>query len=258
MGEMGGEAGVIWKEPGAGTPAALTPLWGELRYGAELARLLSSREFQGVERREDAPPALLIPGFMAGDGSLRMMRAWLRRRGHHVRTSGIRTNVGCAERVVERLERRLRLLAEDAEEPVFVIGQSRGGALARALAVRAPDAVCGLAMLGSPVVDSLAVSSPVLRTVQWLAALGDRGVPGLFSSTCRDGACCADFRAQLAAPLPAGLAATAIYSRSDAIVDWRACVDPYARGVAVDSSHCGMSVNVNVYRVLDRALEASK
>jgi pimeloyl-ACP methyl ester carboxylesterase len=175
-----------------------------------------------------------------------------------VRTSGIRTNVGCAERVVERLERRLRLLAEDAEEPVFVIGQSRGGALARALAVRAPDAVCGLAMLGSPVVDSLAVSSPVLRTVQWLAALGDRGVPGLFSSTCRDGACCADFRAQLAAPLPAGLAATAIYSRSDAIVDWRACVDPYARGVAVDSSHCGMSVNVNVYRVLDRALEASK
>jgi triacylglycerol lipase len=257
MGAMAGEAGVIWAEPTA-APARLAPLWGELRYTAELAQLLASREFQAVERRDDAPPALLVPGFMAGDGSLRVMRRWLRRRGHSVRASGIRTNVGCAERVVERLDRRVRAFAEDAGEPVFVIGQSLGGALARALAVRAPDAICGLAMLGSPVVDSLAVSPPVLRTVRWMAALGDLGVPGVFSSTCRDGACCADFRTQLAGPLPPGLAATAIYSPSDAIVDWQACVDPSARCVAVDSSHCGMSVNVNVYRVLDRALEASK
>jgi hypothetical protein len=35
-------------------------------------------------------------------------------------------------------------------------------------------------------------------------------------------------------------------------------MDPYAHGVAVESSHCGMSINVNVYRALDRALEARK
>jgi hypothetical protein len=35
-------------------------------------------------------------------------------------------------------------------------------------------------------------------------------------------------------------------------------MDPDAHGVAVESSHCGMSVNVNVYRVLDRALQARK
>jgi triacylglycerol lipase len=124
--------------------------------------------------------------------------------------------------------------------------------------VRASESVAGLAMLGSPVGDSLAVSSQVLRTVRWVAALGDLGVPGLFSSTCRDGDCCAEFRADLAAPLAPGVAATAIYSRSDAIVDWQACIDPYAHGVAVESSHCGMSVNVNVYRVLDRVLDARK
>jgi pimeloyl-ACP methyl ester carboxylesterase len=254
---MGGQVGTLWEERIA-AGASVAPLWGELRYGAELAQLLASSEFQSVERREDAPPVLLIPGFMAGDGSLAVMRQWLRRRGHQVKMSGIRTNVGCAGALVGRLEQRLQELAEQAGEPVFVIGQSRGGSLARSLAVRNPDAVAGLAMLGSPIVDALAVSGGVLRTVRWVAALGDRGLPGVFSSTCAAGDCCAEFRAEQAAPLPDGIPATALYSLSDGIVDWRACVDPHARGVAVQSSHCGMSVNVNVYRVLDRALDAGR
>ena len=49
-----------------------------------------------------------------------------------------------------------------------------------------------------------------------------------------------------------------IYSRSDGIVDWRACVDPLADAVEVESSHCGMSVNLDVYRALDRALDARR
>jgi triacylglycerol lipase len=250
---MGGEAGVIWGEPGEQAPVA--PLWGELRYGRELARLLASSEFRAVKRHADAPPALLVPGFMAGDPSLSVLRGWLRRRGHRVRMSGIRTNVGCAEALVGKLHERLLALRDQAGEPVFLIGQSRGGALARALAVRDPDAVAGLVTLGSPVADSLAVSAQVLRTVRWVAALGDIGVPGVFSSTCKDGACCAQFRVELTAPLARGLRATSVYSRSDGVVDWRACVDPQAQAVEVGSSHCGMSVNLDVYRALDRALD---
>jgi pimeloyl-ACP methyl ester carboxylesterase len=172
--------------------------------------------------------------------------------------SGIRTNIGCAAAIVGKLEKHLATLTEEADEPVLLIGQSRGGALARSLAVRNPTSVSGLVMLGSPVADSLAVSTQVLRTVRWVAALGDAGVPGVFSSTCKDGACCAGFRAELGAPIPASVRATAIYSRSDGIVDWRACVDPLADAVEVDSSHCGMSVNLDVYRVLDRALDAGR
>jgi pimeloyl-ACP methyl ester carboxylesterase len=239
-----------------GSPAA--PLWGEFRYGRELARLLSSREFHSVERRAGAQPVLLIPGFMASDASLTVLRQWLRRRGHRVRMSGIRANVGCAEQLVSRLEDQLRALASDAGEPVFLIGQSRGGALARSLAVRNPQDVSGLVMLGSPVSDGLAVSAQVLRTVRWVATLGDLGLPGVFSSSCKDGACCAAFRADLPAPLAAGTGATAVYSRSDGIVDWRACVDPHAEAVEVESSHCGMSVNLDVYRLLDRALDIGR
>ena len=46
----------------------------------------------------------------------------------------------------------------------------------------------------------------------------------------------------------------AVYSRSDGIVDWRACLDPAARQVEVDSTHCGMSVHGEVFDVVSRAL----
>jgi triacylglycerol lipase len=171
--------------------------------------------------------------------------------------SGMRVNVGCAEQIVSRLEEHLLEFAEKCGGPVFVIGQSRGGTFARALAVRHPESVCGLAMLGSPIRDGLAVSPQVLRTVRWVAMLGDLGLPGVFSTSCRDGACCADYRADLLAPLPAGVEAVAILSRSDGIVDWQACVDPYAQAIEVDSSHCGMSVHPEVYRALEAALDGA-
>jgi triacylglycerol lipase len=239
------------------TPSRVAPLWGELRYSAELARLLADGELRAPRRRQDAPPVMLIPGFMAGDASLAILRYWLQRRGHRVWMSGMRVNVGCAERIVTRLAARLQALAADARRPVVLIGQSRGGVLARSLAVRNPQRVSGLVMLGSPVRGPLAVSAPVLRTVRWLARLGDLGLPWVFSTSCADGSCCAAFRDDLTAPLAAGVEAVAMHSRSDAIVDWRACLDPHAERVEVDSSHCGMSVHPGVYRVLERVLDTS-
>jgi triacylglycerol lipase len=233
------------------------PVWGELRYGGELVRLLADARLRAPSRREDAGPVMLIPGFMAGDNSLGVMRHWLRRRGHSVAMSGMRVNVDCAEEIVQRLEAQLESFAAERRGPVVLIGQSRGGALARALAVRNPELVCGLVMLGSPVCDGLAVSASVLRTVRLVARLGDLGMPGVFSTSCKDGECCSAFEADLAAPLPAEIEAVAVYSRSDGIVDWRACLDPYAELAEVDSSHCGMSVHPQVYRVLEQVLDGA-
>ena len=104
--------------------------------------------------------------------------------------------------------------------------------------------------------DQLAVSAPVLRMVRSVAMLASLGIPGMFSRSCADGECCELFRRDLIATLPQGLNATAIYSRSDGIVDWRACLDPDAERIEVSSSHCGMAVNAEVYRVLERVLVA--
>jgi hypothetical protein len=43
--------------------------------------------------------------------------------------------------------------------------------------------------------------------------------------------------------LDPGLTFTAIYSKRDGIVDWRACLDPAAEQVEVRTSHCGMAVD---------------
>ena len=56
-------------------------------------------------------------------------------------------------------------------------------------------------------------------------------------------------------PLPAGVSFTAIYSRRDGIVDWRACVDPEAHAVEVTASHVGMAVDPRVMDVVTGALQ---
>jgi hypothetical protein len=112
--------------------------------------------------------------------------------------------------------------------------------------------------LGTPVRDPLAVSSHVLRTARSIAFLGDLRVPGLLSTRCHEGECCAAFREDLLAPLAPDVANVAVHSRSDAIVDWRACLDPYGEHVEVESSHCGMSVHPAVYRVIDRVLDRAE
>ena len=231
------------------------PLRCELRYGLELTRLVCDPAFWHPARQADAPPVLVVPGFIAGDASLAVLRGWLRRRGSRTASAGMRLNVDCRERAVGRLEVRLRKLAEGAGRRAVVIGQSRGGELARVLALRNPDAVDTLIMLGSPVVEPLSVGRAVLSALRSVARLGDLGIPGMFSSRCADGDCCAAFREDLRAPLTPDVRAVAIYSRSDGIVSWRACLEPGARQVEVESSHTGMSVNLAVYRVLAEILE---
>ena len=234
-------------------PAA--PLRGELRYGLELARLLAGRDFLRPRRRASEPAVILVPGFMAGDQSLSVLAGWLRRRGARTAGAGMVLNTDCAERAVGGIESRLRRLAKGSEGRVVLIGQSRGGELARVVALRNPDLVSTLVMLGAPVLDPLSVGPAVLGAVRSVARLGDLGVPRMFSSECGDGQCCAAFREDLQAPLPSGIRAVAIYSRSDGIVSWEACLDASAEHVEVESSHVGMSVNPRVYRVLAEVLD---
>ncbi len=231
------------------------PLFGELRYGFELAGLLATREFRRPAGSSEGPPVLLVPGFMAGDSSLSVLGDWLRRRGSRVARSGILLNSDCSERTMAGIESRLQRLAEGAGGRVALIGQSRGGALARVAAQRRPDLVGALVMLGSPVRAPLCVDPLVLGTLRSVARLGDLGVPRMLSSECHDGSCCAEFREDLLAPLDPDVRAVAIYSRSDAIVAWQACLDPCAEHVEVASSHTGMSVNQQVYGVLAKVLD---
>jgi triacylglycerol lipase len=233
----------------------IPPLWRESRFGFELAHLRRSPIFRGHGVPDgDGRPVMLIPGFLAGDGSLATMTQWLRSMGYHTRRAGIRANVGCSEDACMRLERRLEGFAEHAGEPVSIIGQSRGGVFARALAVRRPELVAGIVTLGSPVAGQLRVHPLVLAQVGIVSALGSARVPGMLTWRCLRGDCCERFRDAIAGPFPQDIPYVALYSRTDGIVDWHACLDPAAEQVEVHASHCGMSVSAPVYREIAFAL----
>jgi pimeloyl-ACP methyl ester carboxylesterase len=230
------------------------PIWLEARAPLEQAALLRHPVTEGNGlARGDGKPVMLIPGFLAGDLSLRGMARWLRDLGYRPCRARIRANVDCTERAVSRLESELERLVDEHRRPVTVIGQSRGGTMARILAVRRPDLIEMIICLGSPLTDQFAVHPLVRAQVRMVAALGSLGVSGLFSFACRND-CCASAERDLAAPFPPEVRYVSVFSRSDGIVDWRTCLDPAAELVEVDSTHVGMAVNAYVYRAIASAL----
>jgi triacylglycerol lipase len=231
-------------------------MWRESRLGLEAAALRLSPVFRGLglppgERRA----ILLIPGFMAGDASLGTMAQWLRRAGYCTHRTGIRANLDCSEEACRRLEARLEHMAKRHGERVVVIGQSRGGIFARALAARRPELVAGIVTLGSPTQGMLAVHPLVLAQVGLVSALGSARMPGMFRWSCLRGKCCEDFRAALQGPVSDDVGYVAVYSRSDGIVQWRSCLDPEADAlVEVNASHCGMGVNAQAFLAVADAM----
>jgi triacylglycerol lipase len=237
--------------------SARPPLWREARLGLEAAALLRDPVLRGEGLRDGrGRPVLLIPGFLAGDGSLGLMANWLGRAGYRPTRAGMRANVDCSGAVLQRLEKRLDWIAEEQGQRAVVIGQSRGGSLAKALARRRPDLVCGIVTLGAPQVDPLAIHPLVRLQVEAVSRLGSLGAPGLFKRSCLDGECCAEFWEHLAAPLPEGVGFVAVYSKSDGVVEWRACLDPHAdQHVEIRASHVGMAVSPAAWRAVADALD---
>jgi triacylglycerol lipase len=230
------------------------PVWREYRFGLEMRALLRDERFRDPREAPESRAVMLIPGFLTGDQSLRLLGSWLKRSGHRTRRAGMRLNVDCSQAAVARLERCLERFCRQQGEQAFLVGQSRGGTFARVLAVRRPDLVRGIVTLGAPTVDPFAVHPVVWVQGAALATLGSIGVPGLASHACLAGSCCKQFLNDLRTEFPSNVRFVSVYSRSDGIVDWRACLDPAARHVEVDSTHCGMSVHGDVFDVVGRAL----
>ena len=231
------------------------PIWREGRVPFEHAALQRDPVLkgEGIERG-DGSPVLLIPGFLAGDPSLATMAGWLKRIGYRPCRARMRVNVDCASRALDRLEQEAEALAERHDRPIAVVGQSRGGTMARVLAVRRPDLVRSIVTLGSPLTDQFAIHPVVRAHVTWVGFLGTVGVPGLFGRSCTHGECCAETRELLEGEFPSDVRFVSVYSRSDGIVDWRACLDPAAEPVEVSSSHIGMAFHPAVFRAIAEAL----
>ena len=208
---------------------------------------------QRAPKREEEP-VLLVPGFMAGDGTLALLRRALQQQGLRTYRSHIRANVGCTLDVAAQLEMRLESIAQRRGSKVRIVGHSLGGMLARGVAARRPDLVSGLVTLGSPMLAPGAHHVSLSASVAMLVRLSRAGLPGVMSEDCVSGACARRSFDDGLAPLDDSVDFTAIYSKRDGIVDWRACIDPLATPVEVRASHVGMALDPRVIAVVTRAL----
>lgn len=214
-----------------------------VRRSREDRRIRALLPYAGSHRVPAHDPVLLVPGFMAGDTTLKAMSAVLRHQGFRTYRAQIGVNVGCTRQAAERLERRVESIAIRRDRKVTIVGHSLGGMLARGLAARRPDLVEGIVSLGSPVLAPAAIHRVLAWDAQLLSRLTRAGFRGMMSADCFGGECARLSFEESHAAIHPGVAFTAIYSKRDGIVDWRACLDPAAQQVEVRTSHCGMAVD---------------
>ncbi|MFC4855802.1 lipase family alpha/beta hydrolase [Actinophytocola glycyrrhizae] len=195
------------------------------------------------------PGVVVVPGFACTDRALTVTSTWLTSRGYRATGAGIGFNLGCTTDLVTRLVRRVEHHVERTGGPVVLVGHSRGGWLSRMVAVRRPDLVRALVMVGSPVLDPLGANPRVLAAARLLTRLNVLGIGGLLDGDCFTGPCFRDNVEALNAPL--SVPALAVYSREDRVAPWELCRDPHARCVEVTGGHADLLLNPDFYTVLE-------
>jgi pimeloyl-ACP methyl ester carboxylesterase len=189
----------------------------------------------------DGHPVLVRPGFMAGDRSTLPLRRVLRDLGYRTYGFGLGVNVGPTARILDGVVRKLHRAYVRDEAQVSIIGWSLGGIFARELARARPEWVRQVISLGSPI--QMIERDESSATPLW-EAVRKYHVTGIDRSV-RD------------VERPAlTVANTSIYSKSDGIVAWPACLverTATSENIRVYGSHCGLGFNTSViFAIADR------
>jgi pimeloyl-ACP methyl ester carboxylesterase len=148
----------------------------------------------------------------------------------------------------------IRQAYDETGKKVHLIGHSLGGVLARAAAAQRRDRIASVITLASPF-RGVAVHSTVLRAAELVRGqILERHGAGVLPS-CYTGACTCRFLDSLTRRLPKSVRQTAIYTKTDGIVDWHVCrTDKPEVDFEVSSTHIGLVFNPIVYNVVAHRL----
>lgn len=210
-------------------------LWWETRVVLDVARLGARLG----ALRDEAPRAsrpdgvICFPGYAAGDWSTWVLRRFLIEMGYDARGWGRGKNPGRVESILPELVRDAELLTRKTGGPIHVVGWSHGGILARQIARSRPDLVKSIVTMGTPVVGGPKYTAVAARFAEMGTDLDALEVK---------------IAAQEEAE-PLVQPVTAIFSKRDGVVSWRACIDPWSERVdhvEVESSHAGLGLHPDV------------
>lgn len=215
----------------------------ELGTATELVRLVTRLPELRRHPRGKGEPVMVLPGFGASDRSTAILRTHLRRLGYRVRGWGLGTNRGDVSNLIPRVTQAVADHAEHVGEPVRLIGWSLGGYLAREAARDVPEHVDRVVTLGSPV-----VGGPRFTTTA-----------GFYRANGTDFAQIDRFIEERE-QTPIRVPITAVYSKSDGIVEWRACIDrrsPNVEHFRVRTTHIGLGFSPDVLGIVAATLAVS-
>src|SRR3954453_1558291 len=195
--------------PGAADAAVHRHWWGghlpEFRWQGEAPMLAFDPVFYGLGvPHGNGQPVLLIPGFLANDVSLSVLGGWLFRLGYRPRRSGITlANVDCSDRAVNRLEQRLERIVDSRGRKAAIVGHSRGGHFAKALAHRRPDLVDKVISMGAGLDVPFDISGPTKGAVAGVRKVLHGGSSQAREKGCLTATCDCPFTQDYCAPFPA-------------------------------------------------------
>jgi pimeloyl-ACP methyl ester carboxylesterase len=215
-------------------------LWKEALALRELPFALAALPRLASAPRGDGGPVLVLPGFGASDASTLALRGVLRWLGHDARGWGLGTNGGDLRVLVPRVVALAARLADERGRALRLVGWSLGGVIAREVARERPDLAERVVTMGSPVVGGPKYTAAA-RTYR------RRG----FDLDAIERTAAERERVPIRRPI------TAIYSKSDGIVAWQACVDrtsPDVEHVEVTATHLGMGFDPRVQRIVAERL----
>ncbi len=205
----------------------------EPRGALALFRLVAAAPWLAAAPRGDGRPVIVFPGLGATDRSTAPLRSFLRRLGHDARGWERGRNARPAGADLAAVSARVARLHADTGSPVALVGWSRGGLIARETARLVPESVRLVITIGTPFASPGAANVARL----WRRLTGEPFTPPGEEE-----------RRRLAAPLP--VPSTSIYSRSDGVVAWRACLQaegPTAENIEVRGSHIGLGLEPGVF-----------
>lgn len=192
------------------------------------------RAGKGEWPRGENRPVLVIPGFGQSARGTQRLRDVLNAQDFAAQDWGLGRNAGLKSGMTSHLLALLKDMQHSSGEAAAIVGWSLGGVFARELARKDPDLVSHVISLGSPLAGG---HSTTLQTLL-----------GLINPKTRGGSS-HDPKRYAPPPVPC----TAIYSRSDGIVNWRASLEPEAENtenIEVRGSHLGLGFNPAVWHII--------
>jgi len=232
------------------------PIWNELLVGIEMVYLRLSPVYWGFGiPRGDGSAVVVIPGFLLTDLYLTEFRSWINRIGYKAYFSGIGLNAECPNLLLQyKLKATIQKAYKETGRKIHLVGHSLGGVIARAAASQMPDRIASVITMGSPF-RGVSLHHSVLRTAQLVRAqILERHGKGVLPA-CYTAACTCSFLESLLVRLPKSVMQTAIFTKSDGIVDWRVCRTGHP-GVdfEVSATHIGLAFNPIVFDVVAHRL----